>query len=86
VLLGSALVLVRRLRVVGDRGCVPYGPVVLKVAFGGRLHVYPPAVELISSPILSEAYDRLGSGSVGRTLLDQGRRWICYGSPATWAR
>ena len=50
-----------------------------KVAFGGQLHAYPGAVELIPSPILRGVYDRLGSGSLGRALLDHARRWMRYG-------
>jgi lipid II:glycine glycyltransferase (peptidoglycan interpeptide bridge formation enzyme) len=40
-----------------------------KVAFGGRYHAYPRAVELISSPIVRRLYDSLSSGSVGRVVL-----------------
>jgi lipid II:glycine glycyltransferase (peptidoglycan interpeptide bridge formation enzyme) len=47
-----------------------------KVGFGGRLHRYPRAVELISSPVLRRAYDALGSGAAGHAVLDRARRWM----------
>jgi lipid II:glycine glycyltransferase (peptidoglycan interpeptide bridge formation enzyme) len=55
------------------------GPDRFKVAFGGRLHRYPPAVELISSPLLRAAYDLLGSASLGRAVVDRARRWMRQG-------
>ncbi|HEX4252007.1 MAG TPA: GNAT family N-acetyltransferase [Pseudonocardia sp.] len=53
-----------------------------KVGFGGRLHHYPRAVELISSPILRKAYDKLGSGSVGEAMVDRARQWMRHGARA----
>lgn len=56
------------------------GPDRFKVGFGGRLHHYPPAVELISSPLLRMGYDVLGSASVGRAVLNRVRNWMRRGS------
>ncbi|WP_445183411.1 lipid II:glycine glycyltransferase FemX [Pseudonocardia sp. Cha107L01] len=53
-----------------------------KLGFGGRLHHYPQAVELISSPVLRRAYDILGSGSAGRVVLDKARQWMRHRSTA----
>jgi lipid II:glycine glycyltransferase (peptidoglycan interpeptide bridge formation enzyme) len=53
-----------------------------KVAFGGRYHVYPRAVELIPSPIVRRLYDSLASGSVGQVVLDRARRWMRHGTGA----
>jgi hypothetical protein len=57
-----------------------------KLGFGGRLHHYPQAVELISSPVLRRAYDILGSGSAGRVVLDKARQWMRHRSTARAAR
>jgi lipid II:glycine glycyltransferase (peptidoglycan interpeptide bridge formation enzyme) len=53
-----------------------------KVGFGGRLHHYPRAVELISSPVLRRAYDMLGSGSAGEAMVDRARQWMRHGARA----
>ena len=53
-----------------------------KVAFGGRYHAYPRAVELIPSPVVRRLYDGLGSGSVGRLVLDRARRLMRHGTGA----
>jgi lipid II:glycine glycyltransferase (peptidoglycan interpeptide bridge formation enzyme) len=53
-----------------------------KVGFGGRLHHYPRAVELISSPVLRKAYDMLGSGSAGEAMVDRARQWMRHGTRA----
>ncbi len=50
-----------------------------KVGFGGRLHRYPRAVELISSPSLRKSYDVLGSGEAGRAIVNRARRWMRHG-------
>jgi lipid II:glycine glycyltransferase (peptidoglycan interpeptide bridge formation enzyme) len=50
-----------------------------KLGFGGRLHHYPRAVELISSPLLRRVYDLLSSGSAGRAALDKARKWMRHG-------
>lgn len=55
------------------------GPSRFKVGFGGRLHQYPPAVELISSKLVRSAYDALGSASFGQVLVDRVRRWMRQG-------
>lgn len=55
------------------------GPDRFKVAFGGRLHRYPGAVELISSPVLRFGYDKLGSGRRGRVLVNRARNWMRRG-------
>ncbi|HTF51506.1 MAG TPA: GNAT family N-acetyltransferase [Pseudonocardia sp.] len=52
------------------------GPDRFKAGFGGRLHTYPPAVELISSRLLRVAYDMLDSASFGRSVLNQVRYWM----------
>jgi lipid II:glycine glycyltransferase (peptidoglycan interpeptide bridge formation enzyme) len=54
-----------------------------KVGFGGELHRYPRAVELISSPVLRRAYDMLGSGSAGEALVDRARQWMRHGTRGT---
>jgi len=53
-----------------------------KVGFGGQLHHYPRAVELISSPVLRRVYDMLGSGSAGEALVDRARQWMRHGARA----
>lgn len=50
-----------------------------KLAFGGHLHTYPPAVELIPAPILRTAYNHLTTGSFGRAALDHARRRMRHG-------
>jgi lipid II:glycine glycyltransferase (peptidoglycan interpeptide bridge formation enzyme) len=50
-----------------------------KLGFGGRLHHYPRAVELISAPLLRRVYDLLSSGSAGRAALDKARKWMRHG-------
>ncbi len=55
------------------------GPELFKVAFGGRLHAYPRAVELISSTLLRAGYDALDSASAGRFLVDRARGWMRRG-------
>jgi lipid II:glycine glycyltransferase (peptidoglycan interpeptide bridge formation enzyme) len=54
-----------------------------KLGFGGRLHHYPRAVELISSPLLRRGYDILGSGSAGRVVVDKARQWMRHGAGKT---
>jgi lipid II:glycine glycyltransferase (peptidoglycan interpeptide bridge formation enzyme) len=58
------------------------GPARFKVGFGGRLHRYPRAVELISSPVLRKTYDVLGSGSAGRAAIDLAKGWMRHGQAA----
>jgi lipid II:glycine glycyltransferase (peptidoglycan interpeptide bridge formation enzyme) len=55
------------------------GPDRFKAGFGGRLHRYPKAVELISSPMVRAGYDALGSGQVGRAMVDRARVWMRQG-------
>lgn len=55
------------------------GPDRFKVGFGGRLHRYPQAVELISSPVLRITYDKLRSASFGRTVVDWVRTFMRQG-------
>lgn len=45
------------------------GPDQYKVSFGGSAYRYPPAVELISSPVLRAAYDLFRSSEAGRRVL-----------------
>jgi lipid II:glycine glycyltransferase (peptidoglycan interpeptide bridge formation enzyme) len=54
-----------------------------KLGFGGRLHHYPRAVELISSPLLRRGYDILGSRSGGRVVVDKARQWMRHGAGKT---
>jgi lipid II:glycine glycyltransferase (peptidoglycan interpeptide bridge formation enzyme) len=44
-------------------------PDIFKTKFGGDLWLYPPAVELIRSPILRTGYDLLRRGSGGQRLV-----------------
>ncbi|GAA5157544.1 peptidoglycan bridge formation glycyltransferase FemA/FemB family protein [Pseudonocardia eucalypti] len=55
------------------------GPDRFKVGFGGRLHRYPPAVELISSPLLRITYDRLRSAGAGRAVVEWVRTFMRQG-------
>jgi lipid II:glycine glycyltransferase (peptidoglycan interpeptide bridge formation enzyme) len=50
------------------------GPDRFKLGFGGRVHSYPGAVELIPSPVLRAGYERLSGG--GGDGLRRLRRWM----------
>jgi hypothetical protein len=58
------------------------GPDRFKLAFGGRLHTYPPAVELIPSVMLRRSYDLLSSAAFGRAALGRAREWMRAGPRA----
>lgn len=55
----------------------------MKVAFGGRLHRYPAAMELISSPVLRFGYDVLTGSATGRGVVNLIRTWLRSGGRPT---
>ncbi|MGW1679714.1 lipid II:glycine glycyltransferase FemX [Saccharopolyspora sp. NPDC002376] len=50
-----------------------------KMRFGGRPHLYPPPVELISSPVVRVAYDVVRHASIGRRLISGSLRALRSG-------
>jgi hypothetical protein len=42
-----------------------------KLDFGGSPHLYPPPVELISSPVVRTAYDVIRRGTIGRGFVSR---------------
>ncbi|MBW0110133.1 GNAT family N-acetyltransferase [Pseudonocardia sp. KRD-182] len=58
------------------------GPDRYKVKFGGVPFRYPPAVELVPSPVVRGAYDMVRRSTQGRRLLDLTKRRI-RGGPAS---
>jgi lipid II:glycine glycyltransferase (peptidoglycan interpeptide bridge formation enzyme) len=60
------------------------GPDWFKASFGGVPYVYPPAVEMIASPVLRSGYDLICRSSTGRALIDRTKRFVRVGrAPGT---
>ncbi|MHA6618788.1 lipid II:glycine glycyltransferase FemX [Pseudonocardia sp. DLS-67] len=49
------------------------GPDQFKTKFGGEVRTYPPAVEMLTSPVVRLGYDVLRRGPWGKRLLDAAR-------------
>jgi hypothetical protein len=56
------------------------GPDQFKTKFGGEVRSYPPAVEMIPSPVLRLGYDMLRRGPWGKRLLDAARTTLRGGA------
>lgn len=57
-----------------------HGPDQYKLRFGGRHYRYPPAVELIGSPVIRAAYDLARRSQAGRSLVTRAKRMARTGA------
>jgi lipid II:glycine glycyltransferase (peptidoglycan interpeptide bridge formation enzyme) len=56
------------------------GPDQFKTKFGGEVRSYPPAVEMLASPVVRLGYDVLRRGPWGKRLLDAARKALRAGA------
>jgi hypothetical protein len=56
------------------------GPDQFKTKFGGEVRTYPPAVEMLPSPVVRLGYDMMRRGPWGKRLLDAARKALRGGA------